>query len=235
MKQSRNRVVRLGAIALALVLAILAVLELPVDVPDTNSPPEGNFVGEVNGTTSFGQTLVANRDGLNRVDVIVSTERPLDGAALAFDITEVPWKQAREVKRPLSSLPLGRTEDFRPGTIMQRWYSFTFEPIPDSAGKRFFFSLRSEDLPQANSAGVMMFFHNRYPLGEAYKNGDQIGANVVFRAYSRGRIGDLANVLMSNIIRDMPGLLGSPQTYVGLGLAYALLGAGVLLAARRVV
>ncbi len=222
-------------LSIAIVGAIAWVLLLwPVEIPDANSPPDGNHAGAVNSTTSLGQTFVASRNGINRVDVTLAVERPVDQGDISFQIMEVPWKQTREMNRPLATLPTGNVGDFRPGTVMARWYSFQFQPIPDSAGKQLFFSLESKDLPAANSVNLLMFFHNEYPLGEAYINGTPTNAYIVFRAYAAGHLVDLIGEVAGNLTNGRPGLLGSSLTYIWLGLVYMLLAAGVVLATRRV-
>jgi hypothetical protein len=227
------RFAKVGSIALAVVALVWAILQLPVEVPDANSPLEGNAGGAINASATLGQTLVANRNGINRVDVVLSTENRVDQGNLKFSIMEVPWSQSREVTRPVAGLPIGKIGDFRPGTIMQRWYSFSFEPIPDSAGKRLYFSLESKELPQSSSVNLLMYFYNEYPFGEAYINGDTTNAHVVFRTYAQGNLGDLIGVWVENLTRDRPGLLGNPATYGLLVLVYLLLAAGTVLAARK--
>ena len=211
-----------------------AVLQWPVEIPDANSPPDGNHAGAVNSATSLGQTFVASRNGINRVDVTLSVEHPIDQGEVSFKIMEVPQRQPREVQQPLTALPTGDVGNFRPGTIMARWYSFQFQPIADSAGKQLYFSLSSKKLSAADSVNLLMFFHNEYPLGEAYINGAPTNAYVVFRAYSQGRLVDLVGAVAQNLTKGRPGLLGSPLTYAWLGLVYILLAAGTVLASRKV-
>ena len=227
------QVIKLGVFVVAVLAAVWGFFQWPVEIPDSNSPPEGNHAGAVDSTTSLGQTFVASRDGINRVDVTLSVEHPIDRGTIDFQVMEVPWRQTREVIRPVAALPAGKVGDFRPGTIMARWYSFEFQPIPDSAGKQLYFSLESKDLPEANSVSLLMFFHNEYPSGEAYINGEPVNAHVVFRTYAEGRLMDLIGTLAGNLTKDRPGLLGSSLTYAWLGLVYLLLAAGVILVARK--
>src|SRR5512133_391761 len=218
------RAAKMGLVMVVLAVVLAGALQLPVDVPDTNSPLEGNHTGVVNDANTVGQTLVATRDGLDRVEVTLSVQKPLDQSDITFRIEETPGKQSREVKLPVRDIPIGKVGDFRPGMITERWYSFQFDPIRDSAGKQLYFTLNGAGLPGPNSVSLLMFFHNEYPLGEAYVNGNPVGGHVVFRAYTKGKLWDLVGVLAENMTRSMPGLLGSPITYVGLALTYAILG-----------
>lgn len=227
------RIARIGLVLVALAAALTGLLQLPVDVPDTNSPPEGNHSGVVNAANTVGQTLTVNRNGLDRIDVTLGVEEPDDHADVAFRIQQMPWKESREVTRNVLSLPVGNVEDFRPATITQHWYSFQFEPITDSGGKQFFFTLEGKTLDGPHSLGLLMFFHNQYPLGEAYINGNPTDAHVVFRAYTRGRLSDLIAVLAENAAADQAGLAGYPFFYLLVGLAYAVVGTASVLMIRR--
>lgn len=232
---SRNRSFALKILAAVLVVtaAAWAILQLPVDVPDTNSPLEGNHTGEVNAANTIGQTLVASRNGLDRIEVTLAVEHPLDNANLVFHVQEMPWKESREVTRGIVSLPVGKAGEFAPGTITQRWYSFEFDPIPDSAGKQFYFTIEGKTLDGPHSAGLLMFFHNGYPQGEAYINGNPVGAHVVFKAYSRGKVADLIQALLENTTENQPGLAASPNLYLAIALAYAVIGSACVLAIKR--
>ena len=227
------RFARVGLALMVLIAVLVTVSQIPVDVPDTNSPLEGNHTGEVNAANTIGQTLVASRNGLDRIELTVSAEKPISNAEIKFRIQEVPWKQSREVTRLVGSLPIGKASDFGPGTITQRWYSFEFDPIADSAGKQYYFTLEGKTLERPNSVGMLMFFHNGYPLGEAYINGNPVGGHVVFRSYTKGRVSDLIAVLAANATANMPGLAGAPFFYAAVGFLYAALGTASAIAIRK--
>ena len=234
MNRSRVRIGWIAVVAALLCVCGLVFL-LPVDVPDGNSPQDGNHAGLINATTTIGQTFTASRDGLHRVEVTLAAEQPDDRVDFTFRIAALPWRQLGEVTRPALDVPVGKVIDFRPGTMKERWYSFEFEPIADSAGRAFFFSMESKDPREAGGVGLLMFFHNRYPLGEAYVNGTPVNAHVVFRAYSKGHPIDLARVLAERLTADKSGFLGSPLTFGSLGLIYILLSGGLVLVVRRAV
>lgn len=227
------RILRPGLILIALAALAIGLLQLPVDVPDTNSPPEGNHSGVVNGANAVGQTFTVTRNGLDRIDVVLAVEKPVPDAGITFNVEEVPFKQARQVDERLTSLPVGNVSDYPPGTILQKWYSFQFDPVSDSGGKQFFFSLEGKSVQGPNSASLLMFFHNEYPLGQAYINGAPTDAHVVFRAYTRGRLLDYAEIVAGNVMKDQPALAGSPALLAGLAAAYIVISAGVVLAVKR--
>jgi hypothetical protein len=212
-------------VAVVAVLAMAALVWLlvavPVEVPDTSSPPDANHEGTVNGANSLGQTFVPSRDGLDRVDVGLAVQQPTDRAELTFQVMEVPWKKSRTVTRRMSALPVGLVTDYRPGTITERWYSFSFEPVADSAGKEMFFSLEGREIQGPNSVGLLMFFHNSYPLGEAFLNGEALNANVVFRTYTKGNVLDLTQVVVENWSTHKSVPFDHPAVICGIALLFA--------------
>lgn len=221
------------AVAALLSLGLLTVLLLPVEVPDTSSPPEGNHAGSVEGTTTIGQTFVPIRNGLSRIDLVVSNTPKMPRGRLAFQVRDAAWKRVREVVVPISSLPLGKVGDLRPGTAMANWSSFQFEPIDDSADRELYLSLAIREPSSQEAVGVLMFFHNRYPLGQAYVNGDPANGYVVFRSYARGRVADVLAVWGSNLVREKQGILGSIGLYAGAAAVYLLVSAWTILAVKR--
>ncbi len=224
------------AASVALLAAVLwGILQLPMDVPDTSSPPSGNGVGTANNWAAVGQTFVPSRNGLDRVSVVLAVEQPTDQAAITFNIKATPLGEPlRTIKEPISALPKGKAGDMRPGTLAERWYSFDFEPIADSAGRRLYFSVEGKDVPRENTVNVLMMYHNGYPLGEAYANEKPLDAHLVFRTYSHGRLADMLTVLASNLAHARPGILGYPGFYLALLATYGLLAAAVIRLVRRI-
>jgi hypothetical protein len=206
----------------AVVAALVwAMLQMPMDVPDTNSPPAGNQNGTANDWTSTGQTFVPSRNGLDQISLVLATDEPSDRYEVTFNLKDAPKGTIlRTVKRPLSTVPKGDPGDMRPGTRREQWYSFNFDPIPDSAGRKLYFSVEGKGIPRENTVKVMMFYHSGYPLGEAYRNEQPENAHVVFRTYCEGKLADYVNVLAENLTRGRPGPLANPLTYLGLGLLY---------------
>ncbi len=215
-----------------MVVAIWMLLLVPVDVPDTSSPFNTNNTLVMNAANTPGQSFVPRRNGLNRIDLSLAVENPTDRAGAVFRVEEMPFKQVRSVSLRVSDLPFGRAEDFRPGTITERWYSFRFEPVPDTAGKRMFFALEGEDVQGPNSVGLLAFFHNEYPDGEAYLNGSPLNAHIVFRAYTSGRVIDLLGVASENLLIGKPAPFDSLAPFAVLTVLYAGLGALAVISLR---
>ncbi len=236
LQPTRLRWVATGLLALGVAAAALkALLSIPMDVPDTSSPPAATAVGSANDWTSVGQTFVPRDNGLNRVSLVLAALAPTDDADIQFHIKEDPHGQPlRTVRRKVSELPAGDPMEFRPGSLTERWYSFEFEPIPDSAGRKLYFSVEGKGVPRENTVRVLMFYHNKYPLGTAYLSESSVDAHLLFRAHSRGQLGDLLRVVAENLTARRPGVLGNSLFYLALGLLYVLLVGALLVAAPRV-
>lgn len=102
----------------------------------------------------------------------------------------------------------------------ESWFGFDFEPIPDSAGRQFYFSLEGPGITSDGTVRTLVFFHNQYPYGQAYVNDEPIVAHVVFRAYAWATPLEVVNRVLGNLVSKRPSLLGNPVTYVGLAVIY---------------
>ena len=221
-----------------LALALWAVLQMPMEVPDTNSPLMSNHLGVVNAENSIGQTFISRRDYLDRMSLLLTVEQPNDYSSITFTIRDggPSGPVLRTVKQQISSLPTGdpfRYDVFHLYPVDQRWSSFDFDPIPDSAGKKLFLSVEGKYVPPPSKVGVAMMFHSRYPEGTAYVNGGAQNAHVVFRTESRGDVRDYLGVLAENATFDRQGPAANPAIYAVLAAVYLLLLPALLWTAWR--
>ncbi len=211
------------------------ILQIPVNVPDASSPPAGNGVGTVNNWSAVGQSFVVRWNNLDSISVVLAAEKPADQAAITFNVKQEPHgPPLRTVRRTISRLPVGNPSDMRPGTLQERWETFNFDPIPNSAGRKLYFSVEGKGVPRENTVKVLMFYHSGYPQGTAFLNEKSVNAHLPFRASSRGKVADYVTVLSENLTRNRPGPLGNPLTYLVLGLLYLGLVALLLKTAWRI-
>ncbi len=223
------------AMALAMALGIWTLLQLPFDVPDASSPPRSNHQGTVDAGNRVGQSFVPRRDNLDRISLVLATEQSDNVSGITLSVRDggPDGGVLRTVGELISKLPEGNPYEYRPGGLDERWHPFYFEPIPQSAGRKLFFSVEGPTLLPENKTKVLMMFYNGYQEGNAYVNGEAMNAHVVFRTHSRAQVKDYLNVLAENMTLKKPGPLASPVTYAALGLAYLLLLAGLLRSVRR--
>lgn len=227
-----------AAAAVVATLALWAVLRIPMDAPDANSPLMSNHLGVVDAENSVGQTFIATRDNLDRMSLLLSVEQPNDYSSITFTIRDGGPNDPvlRTVKQQISRLPVGdpfRYNIFHTAALDPRWQLLTFEPIPNSAGRKLFFSIEGKYIPPPTKVGVAMMFHSGYPEGTAYVNGGEQNAHVVFRAESRGDVRDYLGGLPENVTFEKQGPLANPATYAAPGVVYVLLLAALLRTAWR--
>lgn len=231
-----SNIINGATLCIASAIALLVALQIPIDVPDTNSPPAGNSTASINNWRSVGQTFVPKRNGLDQISVVLGVEQPSDQAEITFHIKETPLGEPlRTVRRSLMNLPRGNAGNMRPGTLTQQWHTFKFEPIPDSAGRKLYFSVEGKGVPHENTVKVLIMFHSGYKLGEAYLSEETINGHVAFRAYSQGRVADLHATIMENLTHNKPGLLANPALYVVLALAYMVSSILLLITIKKAV
>lgn len=230
--RSSLKVAGVGLVAALAALCILQLLLQPMDIPDTSSPPRSNYLGSVDAENSVGQTFVPKYDNLDRLWLVLTAEQPNDMSSVTLAIRDggPDAPVLRTVKELVSNLPEGEAFLYsaeHPGIRDPQWYSFAFEPIADSAGRKLFLSVEGKYLPVQNRVRVAMMFYNGYPQGKAFVNGTEQNAHVVFRAESRAQVKDYLGVLGENLTANKQGILAIPATYVVLGLLYLLLLVGL--------
>lgn len=125
----------------------------------------------------------------------------------------------------------------RPGYLLSdnAYNRFSFEPLPDSKRKAYYFHLAVKE-----GLGVgpttMADWVNRYPDGTLFLGGTPMEGSLSFRAYNLIDRAQAWNLVLERATRNKPGLLGEGGLIIGLLigglLALALMG-GLLLGFRR--
>jgi hypothetical protein len=206
------------------VFALMNAIRLPV--PDTASPPSMTTLGTVNDQSFVGQSFRAERDNLCIVELVLAVGHRSGDAPLRFYVREsVLGEPIRTVLVDPQILPFGNPTQYVPGRIDERWFGFDFQPIADSAGKQYYFSMEGPGILPEDSIRTLLFFHNGYKEGQAYLNGQPVNAHVVFRTYSQTTLAEGVMNIASNLQHGRPGMLGSWSVYALLGFLYTVLGA----------
>lgn len=206
-------------LALALGLAIvaysaLAQIEMPIEGQDTHV----ESVGQIVGGKMVGQTFLARYNHLQRIDVFMGTyARPNTHDAILH------LKTAPDAPDDIFCLPFNASEveDYT-------YRSFTFPPIPNSAGQTFYFYIESPSSVEGNAITVWMQPRDLYLQGKMYRNGTPAGGDLRFQIYYQGPYRDRATALLDRLVENKPSIWGEKWFYVLLA-TMTVVGAAILL------
>jgi hypothetical protein len=116
-------------------------------------------------------------------------------------------------------------------TMVRRPYvyqSFSFSPIPDSAGKTFYLWIES---PQSLADDPLLVRYqggNVYPEGTMSIDGAAISGDLAFKAYyTKGFLGNAA-LLLERLVEHRPFSWGNKAFYITILIVYLVLVAGLL-------
>ncbi|MAG35733.1 MAG: hypothetical protein CL878_05745 [Dehalococcoidia bacterium] len=134
------------------------------------------IAGELLPGTTFGQTITANKPRLNGISVRLATYlRPIT-STVAFRLRASPE----------STQDIIRVQVAGQSVRNNLYYTFSFPPIPDSAGKPYYWFVESPDARRNNAITVWGNRIDTYPFGRAFRNGRPIAGDFHFRAFYDG-------------------------------------------------
>ena len=201
-----------AAITIFLALLGVAILEKQ-DLSQTSQPLFGEMV-EFHGPQKIGQSFVASRPGLCRVALLLARKGQTNHSPVVFHLRE-----GAEAKVDLATVTINASHLEDVTTMVRRPYvyqSFSFPPIPNSAGQPFYFWAES---PQSPADDPLLA---RYQTGDIYFegamsiDGSAISGDLAFRAcYAKGFLGNAA-LLLERLAEHRPPVWGSKAFYVAI-------------------
>jgi hypothetical protein len=234
-----------AVIAIALALVGVAWWRIPrwwngsAPVPDHATTFSASQQLLFAGGTTLTQRVRPTRDKFAAVDAILSAEsRGLPGSVRLVIQDASSGRVVREGRVPASSLPTGPAWDVRPSSPGERWVTFSFEPIADSAGKEFDLALsypppEGVDRPGSRLA-TLSRAPARYPFSEPPPQSNEAAGVLLVRLAARGTHGDAVHVGLDNIARAQPLGTGSlVASAVSLVVALCFAGGSVRALTRR--
>lgn len=140
-------------------------------------------VGEILPGVSVGQTFVAQEDNLAGVALFLGTFQRENHGPLRFHLLEGGPGGAEE-----------RAVEVDMAAIRDnRWWSFRFTPIPDSAGKRYYAAIETPGSSPGNAVTAWVLQGDRYPHGTLLESNEPVpGEDLCFRTLIAGKLGDEA-------------------------------------------
>lgn len=165
--------------------------------------------GEIYGPTAMGQSFICPRNGLYRIDILLTTYNRRNDRDIIFHL-----RHAREGD-DLATIRFNASE-----VEDNAFFSFTFPPIPDSGGQNFYFFLESPASEPGNAITVWGVTENVYPEGKSYRNHRRAGGEVAFRVYAKGYspLDRVSGFFTQNALQIIMFLLYSALVFAGIGL-----------------
>jgi hypothetical protein len=219
----RHWLLRWIAITIFLALLGLAILERQ-DLSPTSQPLFSEMV-EFHGPLKVGQSFVASRPGLCRVALLLARKGQTNRSPVAFHLRE-----GAKVTADLATVTINASHLEDVTTMVRRPYvyqSFSFSPIPDSAGKTFYFWVESPQSPAGDPLLVRYQAGDVYPEGTMSIDGAVISGDLVFKAYyTKGFLGNAA-LLLERLVEHRPFPWSNKAFYIAIFVVYLALFAGL--------
>jgi hypothetical protein len=155
------------------------------------------LAGELLDGHSFGQTFTPEHDGLSRIDLYTATYARENTQPVIFKISSAPGEQGEALLR--LELPAAQISNSGPTVI-------TFPPLPDTAGKRLYFSIESPGSTAGDAITVYREEGDVYPEGQMYVDGEATEGDLAFIAYTEESftLGDVWDDFYSRASQDRP-------------------------------
>lgn len=216
----------LGWAAITIFLALLGLVILERQDFSLMSQPLFNEIVEFHGPLKVGQSFVASRPGLCRVALPLARKGRTNRSPVVFHLRE-----GAKATADLATVTIHASHLEDVSTMVRRPYvyqSFSFSPIPDSAGKTFYFWVESPQSPADDPLLVRYQTGDTYPEGAMSIDGSAIDGDLAFRAYyTKGFFGNVA-LLLERLVEHRPVLWGSKAFYIAIFIVYLTLFAGLV-------
>ncbi len=179
--------------------------------PDLTQPRHSQTAGEIWGTQTVGQTFVAEKGGLNRLDVFLATYARDNAGPVIFHLRE----------SPTATQDLA-TVRFDAADVQDNAYrQFPFPPLGDSENHAYYFFFEAPEARPGNAITVWASPTDAYSQGQDYLAGQPQPGDLAFRTY--------ADYGLVQIGRDLwRGLRGHAGTALLAAILFVVPGAGVL-------
>jgi len=172
-----------AVVALFILMQVWLIFIKKHDALDIDTWPNTIPTPAVQGPYDVGQTFVAERDGIARIDVMVGTYGRTNTKEIIFDLNEVVGENEKLTI-------LVRTVKFKPDGLMNNLFNpFRFAPVERSRGKRYLFTFRSPESTPEDSICLWMNTLDIYRFGHLFFNNAKAGGDLVFRVGLQPRRG----------------------------------------------
>ncbi|HSX24417.1 MAG TPA: glycosyltransferase family 39 protein, partial [Candidatus Andersenbacteria bacterium] len=140
---------------------VTAFLLVVIHVPEIGEIQENHALnsGELTGTTTIGQTIVAKRNNLSGIGILIATYSGRDNTHPIVLHLRDSVRAENDIR--IVSVPASKFGD-------NQFYNFLFKPIADSQGKTYFFAIDSPESVHGNAIAIDINNQDTYAQGTAY-------------------------------------------------------------------
>jgi hypothetical protein len=130
-------------------------------------------LGELAGRRRIGQSFVARRDNLHRIDVLISTHGRRNTRDVIFHLKESPSANDDLATVRLNTSLLANCS----------YACFVFEPQTASCGRSFYFSIESPESVRGDAIAPWAYRQVDLPEAKLYQNGRTTDGQLIFGTY----------------------------------------------------
>lgn len=203
----------------ALLVGCASPAQTGVSRPDVAQPRHRQPAAEIWGRQTVGQTFVAQKNGLNRIDLLLATYARENTGPVIFHLRESPTGG--------EDLATAR---FDASDVRDNAYrSFAFLPLRDSQNRSYYLFLEAPEAEPGNAITVWASPVDTYSQGQAYVAGEPQPGDLTFRTYAEYSIVHIGRDLWHGLRHHagrgiLAGLLFLLPGYAALVLLYPRLG-----------
>jgi hypothetical protein len=152
----------------------------------------------------IGQSFVAPRDRLNRLDLLLQTYRRPN----THEVTLRLFESAEDAQTPFAGTELFQTSFNAAMVSNEAWRRFDIPEVANSAGKTFLVRLESPASEPGNAITIGGIDKDAYPAGSAYLGPVAVPADIAFRVCFQMSAGEKLQTLGDHLTRHRPGVWG---------------------------
>ncbi|MBC8255123.1 MAG: hypothetical protein H8E35_14005 [Ardenticatenia bacterium] len=165
---------RMGRHQIYVFVVLLLLTGCTLGGVDVEQERASGLAGELLDGHTLGQTFTLQYDGLYRIDLYTATYARGNTHPVIFRIE--PSQGWGDLVR--LELPAAQISNSGPTVI-------TFPPLPDTAGRTLYFSIESPGSVPGDAITVYRHEGNVYPGGQMFVDGQPIGGDIAFIAYTQ--------------------------------------------------
>ena len=190
--------IKFTALTLFILMQIFLIFVKRHDTLDLDITPNTQPSPNIGGQGQVGQTFIARRNGLARIDVLLGTHKRQNDRDVFFTLRE---------RKPESKELF--TTTFNAESVSDNLYHpFRFSPLTKSKGREYYFFFQSPESTFDNSICVWTNTKNIYADGQYLLNNLTAKGDIIFRVYSKRPV----FTELRRIVKNYPGIFG--QTWL---------------------